>query len=165
LQNIAIHAARAQLEEQGVLDPWNGLEQIRDMAGDLNRGIRSISRLSLDQRRALIDKLNEKGAQVKNPFIYDSDRKTEREFSGEKQRKILPFRGPKEGQLRMLDALAARICWREQDGYIRFCRKLIKAPRPRNSREVTTLRLAMESILNQQTTKELGKDGSSIGYS
>ena len=135
------------------------------MAAELNLGIASISRLSLDQRRTLIDKLNEMGAQVKNPFIYDSDRNAERAVSGEKTRKVLPFRGPKEGQLRMLDALAARIQWRERDGYLRFCHKLIKSPRPRNSKEVTTLRLAMESIIRQQDDKEFEKDGSSIGNS
>ena len=35
LQNVAIHKARAQLEEIGVLDPWAGLDQIRDMAPNL----------------------------------------------------------------------------------------------------------------------------------
>jgi hypothetical protein len=39
---------------------------------------------------------------------------------------------------------------KEKDGFLRFCHKIIKASRPRNSREVTTLRLALESILDQQ---------------
>jgi hypothetical protein len=59
---------------QGVLDPWSGLDRIREMAAELNLGIRSISRLNIEQRRALIDRLIEMGAQVKNPVIYDSDR-------------------------------------------------------------------------------------------
>ena len=139
LQNVAIHAARAELENMGVLDPWAGLEQIREMAAAMNLGIRSISSLSVEQRAALIDRLIEMGATVKNPVIYDSDRQAG---------KVARFPGVKEGQLRMLDALAARVTWREKDGYLRFCHKVIKAPRPRNSREVTTLRLALESLIS-----------------
>ena len=48
----------------------------------------------------------------------------------------------------------ARISWREKDGYQRFCHKVIKAPRPRNSREVTTLRLALESLTEQPVACE-----------
>jgi hypothetical protein len=51
----------------------------------------------------------------------------------------------------MLDALAAKVHWRERDGYLRFCYKLFRAPRPRISKEVTRLRLALESLLAQQT--------------
>jgi len=151
VQNSAIHTARAQLERMGLLDPWNGLEQIRDMAGELNLGIRSISRLSLDQRRALIDKLNEMGAQVKNPFIYDSDRKADGARSGKKQSgKIILYSRVTEDQLRMLDILASRIQWHTPDGYLRFCYKLIKCARPLNSRQVTTVRLALASLVDQQ---------------
>jgi len=151
LQNIAIHSARAQLERMGILDPWNGLEQIRDMAGELNLGIRSISRLSLDQRRTLIDKLYEMGARVKNPFIYDSDRKTEGTRSGNKQSgKVIFYSRVTEDQLRMLDILASKVQWRTPDGYLRFCHKLIKCPRPLNSRQVTTVRLALASLVDQQ---------------
>ena len=149
LQNIAIHKARAQLEGQGVLDPWSGLDQVRAMAAELNLGIPSISKLSLDQRRLLIDRLIEMGARVKNPFIYDSDLKTETCLSNER-RKVLPFRRLAEAQLRMVDSIASKIRWRERDGYLRFCHKVIKVPRPRNAREVTTLRIALESILHQQ---------------
>jgi len=138
LQNVAIHTARAQLEMQGVLDPWSGLDRIREMAAELNLGIRSISRLNIEQRRALIDRLIEMGAQVKNPVIYDSDRPAGN---------VAPFTKTSEEQLRMLDTLASQVRWREKD---RFCYKVIKAPRPRNSREVTTLRLALESLRSQQ---------------
>ena len=55
---------------------------------------------------------------------------------------VVGLSAPKEHQVRMVDTLAAQIRWRETDGYLRFCHKIIKAPRPRNSREVTTLRLA-----------------------
>ena len=54
--------------------PWSGLDQIREMAAEINLGIRSISRLNIEQRRALIDRLIKMGAQVKNRVIYDSDR-------------------------------------------------------------------------------------------
>jgi hypothetical protein len=48
LQNVAIHTARAQLETAGVLDPWFG--QIREMAAEINLGVRSISNLNIEQR-------------------------------------------------------------------------------------------------------------------
>ena len=142
LQNKAIHKARAELEAMGILDPWSGLEQIRDMAAEMNLGIRSISSLNIEQRRALIDRLIEMGARVKNPVIYASDRPAGN---------VAPFTKISEEQLRMLDTLAAQVSWREKDGYLRFCHKVIKAPRPRNSREVTTLRLALESMLHHQS--------------
>ena len=138
---MAIHTARAQLEMQGILDPWSGLDRIREMAAELNLGIRSISRLNIEQRRVLIDRLIEMGAQVENPVIYDSDRPAGN---------VAPFIKTSEEQLRMLDTLAGQVRWREKDGYLRFCYKVIKAPRPRNSREVTTLRLALESLRSQQ---------------
>jgi hypothetical protein len=141
LQNVAIHTARAQLEMQGILDPWSGLDRIREMAAELNLGIRSISRLNIEQRRALIERLIEMGAQVKNPVMYDSDRPAGN---------VAPFTKTSEEQLRMLDTLAGQVRWCEKDGYLRFCYKVIKAPRPRNSREVTTLRLALESLRSQQ---------------
>ncbi len=151
LQNVAIHVARAQLEAAGVLDPWAGLDQIRQMAADINLGIASISRLSLDQRRKLIDKLNAMGAQVKNPFIYDSDRKAEGSGSGDKgPRKVILYSRVTEDQLRMLDILASKVHWHTQDGYLRFCHKIIKCPRPLNSRQVTTIRLALASLIEQQ---------------
>jgi hypothetical protein len=137
LQNVAIHAARAQLEAQGILDPWSGLDQM--IAAELNLGIRS--RLNIEQRRALIDRLIEMVAEVKNPVIYDSDRPAGN---------IAPFTKTSEEQLRMIDTLASQVRWREKDGYLRFCYKVIKAPRPRNSREVTTLRLALDSLRSQQ---------------
>ena len=83
----------------------------------------------------------EMAAQVKNPVIYDSDRPAGN---------VAPFTKTSEEQLRMLDTLAGQVRWREKDGYLRFCYKVIKAPRPRNSREVTTLRLALESLRSQQ---------------
>jgi len=150
LQNRAIHKARAQLEAEGVLDPRSGIDQIRQMASELNLGIASISKLSLDQRRTLIDLLIEKGARVKNPFVYPSDIKSESASSGKKEpRKILVYSQVSERQLRMLDRIAARVQWRERDGYLRFCHKVIKSPRPHNSRQVTTLRASLESLLRQ----------------
>lgn len=110
------------------------------MTGEINLGIPSISKLSIEQRRVLIDRLIEMGARVKNPVIYDSDRPAG---------KIAPFTRVSEEQLRMIDALAAQIRWREKDGYLPFCYKVIKAWRPRNSREVTTLPLALESLVTQ----------------
>ncbi|HWO42636.1 MAG TPA: hypothetical protein VNO43_12620 [Candidatus Eisenbacteria bacterium] len=151
LQNIAIHAARAQLEERGILDPWAGLDQVRDIAAELNLGIRSISKLSLEQRRALIDRLIDMGAQVKNPIIYDSDLRAEEARSGKREpRKVLVYSRVTEEQQRLLDTLAGQIQWRQPDGYVRFCYKLFRAPRPRNSKEVTRLRIALQSILAQQ---------------
>ncbi len=50
----------------------------------------------------------------------------------------------------MLDTLASQVHWREQDGYLRFCHKILRAPRPRNSREVTKLCLALQSLIVQQ---------------
>ncbi|HWP58978.1 MAG TPA: hypothetical protein VNL14_13885 [Candidatus Acidoferrales bacterium] len=151
LQNRAIHEARRQLEDKGILDPWAGLDQIRWMAADINLGVRSISRLSLEQRRVLIDRLIAMGAHVKNPFIYESDLRKE---AGHVQqpRKVLVYRRVTEGQLRMLDRIASQIQWRERDGYLRFCYKIIKCPRPQNSRQVTILRAALESLLVQQAT-------------
>jgi len=111
------------------------------MAAEINLGFRSISSLNIEQRRALIDRLIEMGARVKNPVVYYSDRPAGN---------IAPFMKISEEQLRMLDTLAAQVAWREKDGYFRFCHKVIKASRPRNSREVTTLRLALESLINQQ---------------
>lgn len=89
----------------------------------------------------LIDRLIGMGARVKNPVIYASDRPAGN---------VAPFTKTSEEQLRMLDTLAAQVIWKEKDGYLRFCHRVIKAPRPRNSREVTTLRLALESLLSQQ---------------
>jgi hypothetical protein len=65
-------------------------------------------------------------------------------------RKAVVFSEPKESQLRMLDSLANQVAWRSPDGYLRLCYKLFKASRPRNSREVTRLRLTLESMLAQQ---------------
>jgi hypothetical protein len=123
LQNRAIHAARAELEAKAII------EKGRSLAGQLNLGIESVSKLSLTQRETLINQLIEIGATVKNPILYASDRGSE---------KIAPFTRVSEEQLRMVDALAARVQWKEIDGYLRFCHKLLKAPRPRNSKEVTT---------------------------
>ena len=142
LQNVAIHKARAELEAMGVLDPWEGLNQVREIAAELNLGIRSISKLSIDQRRTLIDRLIDMGARVKNALIYDSERPAGN---------VARFSLVTEDQLRMLDTLAGQVAWRERDGYLRFCYKVIKAPRQRNPREVTTLRVALRSILGQQS--------------
>lgn len=157
LQNTAIHRARAELEQNGVLDPGLGIEQIRDMAGELNRGLRSVSSLSLEQRRMLIDRLVEMGARVRNPHIYASDLVAESAARGEKgPRKIIVYPYPSEEQLRMVDALAGQIGWQTPDGYARFCHKLFRAPRPRNGRELTRLRLALQSMIDQERVREVG---------
>jgi len=151
LQNKAIQKARFELERVGTFQKSTGLDEIREMAGQINLGIESISRLSLKQREVLIDKLKEKGAHVRNPHIYDSDLREEQALSLSKQpRKIALFRFPGESQLRMLDTLAARIHWRSEDGYLLFCYKTIKSPRPRNNREVTKIRAALMSMIEQQ---------------
>lgn len=147
IQNKAIHTARAELEKKGVLDKGKSLEACRYLAGKINLGIESLSRLSLKQREALINMLIEMGATVRNPHVYESDLKAEAVRGGSK---VVGFSAPKEDQLRMIDSLAAQIRWRETDGYLRFCHKIIKAPRPRNSKEITTLRLALLSIIDQQ---------------
>jgi hypothetical protein len=120
LQNRAIHAARAELEAKGIIEKGQSLEMCRFLAGKLNLGIASVSKLSLTQRETLIGRLIEMGATVKNPILYASDRGSE---------KIAPFTKVSEEQLRMVDALAARVAWKEKDGYLRFCHKLLKAPR------------------------------------
>ncbi len=158
MQNVAIHKARAQLEGTGVLDPWSGLDQVRAIAAEINLRIASISKLSLDQRRQLIDRLIAMGAQVKNPVIYDSDRAAE-DGGSKKSRKVLRYRRISEEQLRMLDTLAGQIQWREQDGYLRFCHKLINGPRPLNQRQVTTIRAALKSMIDQQRPAQISNTG------
>jgi len=54
----------------------------------------------------------------------------------------------------MLDSLANQVNWREPDGYLRLCWKLVKAPHPGNSEEVTKLRLALSSLVSQQSLKK-----------
>ena len=73
LQNKAIHTARAELEAAGALQKGKSLEAYRFLAGQINLGIQSISRLSLSQREKLIEMLKEMGATVRNPHIYLSD--------------------------------------------------------------------------------------------
>ncbi len=73
LQNKAIHKARAELEAAGVLQEGKSLEACRFMAGQINLGIQSVSRLSLPQREKLIEMLKDMGATVRNPHIYLSD--------------------------------------------------------------------------------------------
>lgn len=158
LQNQAIHQARAQLEGKGVLNPWSGLDQVREMAASLNLGLRSISKLSLQQRETLIEKLKAMGAQVKNPHIYPSDLEEERRLSGSREpRKVFLFNTVGEGAQRMLDTLAAKILWRSPDGYKSLCLKLTGSERPRNAREVTKLRLSLQSILDQQLRAHASK--------
>lgn len=161
LQNKAIHTARAELEAKGVLAAGEGLQACRFLAGRINLGIESISRLDLKQREKLIEMLKEMGATVRNPHVYTSDLSYD---SAARSGRVVGFSAPKENQLRMVDALAAKIKWRESDGYLRFCHKILKSPRPRNSREVTTLKAALQSIIDQQapadaqTTVETSSD-------
>lgn len=147
LQNKVIHAARYDLERKGIIEEGKSLDMCRHLAGKINLGIESISRLSITQRSKLIDLLIEMGAAVRNPKIYAAD------LAAESGGKVAGYRLVRESQLRMLDALAAQVGWREPDGYARLAYKVIKAPRPRNSKEVTTLRLALQSILDQQRAR------------
>ena len=120
------------------------------MAAKLNLGLLSISKLSLQQRATLIEKLKMMGARVKNPHIYPSDLEEERRLSCSKEpRKIIIFNNVGEAAQRMLDTLAGKIHWRAPDGYKALCLKLIGSERPRNAREVTKLRLTLLSILRQ----------------
>jgi hypothetical protein len=118
---------------------------VRFLAGKLNLGIESISRLSLMQREQLIKELITMDATVRNPRTYASDLAAE---TG-RGRRIVAFSQQSEDLLRLVDALAARIKWREHDGYLRFCDKILGAARPRNSKEVTRLRLALQSIIQR----------------
>jgi hypothetical protein len=154
LQNVAIHAARAQLEKVGVLDPRAGLDQVRDMAAEISGGIRSISQLSLEQRRLLIERLIEKGALVRNPHIYTSDLASEAALGG--SRKILFFSRVTERQLRMLDTLATQILWQSSDAYERLCVRLFNASVPRNNKEATQLAAILRSMIEQQRARREG---------
>lgn len=149
IQNVAIHAARAQLEKQGVFDPLSSLDQIRDMAGEINDGVRSISQLSLEQRRELIARLKLMGADVKNPVLYESDFKAEAAATGVR-RKVLTFSRVTEKQLRMLDSLAVQIDWYRTDSYAHLQEKLFNAPRPKNAKEVNHLACVLRSMLERQ---------------
>jgi hypothetical protein len=154
LQNVAIHAARGQLEKMGILDPRTGLDQIRDMAAEINGGIQSVSRLSLKQREVLIQRLIEKGARVRNPHIYASDLASEAALGG--SRKILSFSRVTERQLRMLDTLATQIFWQGPDAYERLCVKLFNASVPRNNKEATQLATILRSMIQQQRVRREG---------
>ena len=159
LQNQAIHRARAQLEEKGAIAPGKSLEMVRWIAGEINRGVRSISSLSLTQRDGLIEKLIKMGAKVRNPHIYGSDLEAEHGARGTKEpRKVVVFSRVSEDQLRMLDAEATKVRWHTPNGYKRFCWKLLKSPRPRNSKEVTKLRLALESMIRQNSASDSKTD-------
>lgn len=68
---------RERLEQRDVFKKFDSLDDVRRIAGELNDGKESLSKLSLEQRRALIDRLIGMGADVKNPIIYDSDLRDE----------------------------------------------------------------------------------------
>lgn len=126
------------------------IEALRDRAGAINLGIRSLSRLTLRQRQVLIDDLRALGATARNPEITRYDLEDEQRAAG----KLHRFPAVTDKQLVMLNALAAQVRWREQDGYLRFCHATIQAPAPRNGRDVTTLKLALHSLVKQQLTPE-----------
>ena len=119
------------------------------MAGEINDGVESISKLSLEQRRELIGRLIDLGARVKNPQVYESDLRAEAVRAGVK-RKVLNFSAVSEKQLRMMDALAGQVNWRSTDGFERVCNKVIKAPRPKNGKEFTAVVAALRSIVKKQ---------------
>ncbi|MGE0680006.1 MAG: hypothetical protein AB7P69_03710 [Candidatus Binatia bacterium] len=141
-QNRALFKAAAQLGLR--------LDDLREMAAaidPLHR--RSLSLLSLTQRRELLDDLITKGADVRNPQL------TEQEV-GEARRadrggKLIRFPAISSAEEEMIKKMAAHIHWREPDGFLRLCHKLIKSSFPRNHREVTTMRLALQSLLQQQS--------------
>ena len=143
-QNTAIHKARAQL---GL-----SIDDVRAIAGTLNLGVQSISRLTLTQREALIARLIALGATVRNPSLTPYDLEEEDRI---RIGKVARFPVPTPRQSRALAALAAQYRWREADGYLRFCYKTIKAAAPRNHREVTTLRLALQSLIRQQRASDI----------
>ena len=126
------------------------IDDLRVMAGSINLGIASLSRLSLDQRHALIERLRSLGATAKNPEITRYDYEEEARAQG----KLTRFPAISDKQLKMLTLLADQVQWREPDGYLRFCHTTIKAPAARNAREVTTLRLALQSLITQQQKTE-----------
>ena len=148
-QNRQIHKAAQQL---GL-----GLEELRDMAGALNLGIRSLSTLSLDQRQELIERLASLGGQIRNPAVTDYDRQ---QATGNGQRgKVVRFPSLSDKQRKLIDDLASKVQWREDDGFARLCHKQIKAAYPRNNREVTKIRLALQSLIRQQEDKkDVGAD-------
>jgi hypothetical protein len=148
LQNVAIHEARRQLEGINAINSSAGLDAIRELSGEINGGLRSISKLSLQQRRFLIERLIEKGARVRNPHIYASDLASEAALGG--SRKILSFSRVTERQLRMLDTLATRIIWQRPDSYEHLCVKLFNATVPRNNKEATQLAAILRSMIEQQ---------------
>lgn len=148
LQNRAIHEARRQLERKGIISPWASLDQIREMAAELNHGILSISKLSLDQRRSLIEKLIEMGANVKNPILYDSDLRAETAGRGVK-RKVLEFTQLTEKQLRWVDGLAAQVQWSHANDYARLQNKLFGG-QPKTSKQLQRLAHVVRGILNKQ---------------
>ena len=125
-----------------------GLDDLRALAAQINLGIASLSSLSLQQRHLLIEDLRAKGATVRNPALNNYDLEEEYRLNSKGKVRRLPLVSTK--QLAMLSALAAQVTWREHDGYLRFCHKQIHAPAPRNQREVTKLRLALQSLIAQQ---------------
>lgn len=166
LQNAAIHEARRQLEDAGLFNPGSSLEAVRAIAAEIGGGVASISKLLIEQRRALIERLIEMGARVKNPTFYDSDLKAEAARSGRKK-KVLKLPTISENQRRLVDTLAARISWSYPDGLNRLCRKLFDASEPRNNREITHLRAVLESMIEQQKAGDqllTGQSGSEMTW-
>src|SRR5262249_40409564 len=77
-QNRTLHKARAQLGME--------LDDLRALAGQINLGIQSLSKLSLSQRHALIADLISKGAEVDNPEITRFDLEEEARDLGKLKR-------------------------------------------------------------------------------
>lgn len=138
LQNKVIHKARQELENSGKFNPWSGMEELRAIAAEIS-GVPSVSKLSVDQRAVLIDRLIAKGANVRNPTIEPR-----------RSSKVVVFGDATEAQLAMIDALAAKIHWHTPDGFARFCRKVIFVPRPVTTKHITRMRLALQSLIDQQ---------------
>ena len=73
------------------------IDDLRAMAADLNDGKASLSKLPIEKRHTLIAHLQQLGAKVRNPTVYDSDRTDN----------VRTLHTISEGQHRMLDALTA----------------------------------------------------------
>jgi hypothetical protein len=158
-QNSTIHQARSQLERLGVLDSKTSLEQLRDMAAEMNDGVRSISALSLEQRKVLIDRLISMGSSVTNITIYESDLRADVKRTRQPRKVLNLFGTVAEDQLRMVDSVARSIRWPAPDSYERLCVKLFEHSRPQNNNEVRRLLAVLTTIIKKDKLKDAAGQG------
>jgi len=150
-QNKALFKAAGQL---GL-----SLDELRDLAAEIDPlHRRSLSLLPLTQRNDLLVDLKKKGADIRIPTLtaYDLVEEVGSARRADRGGKLIRFPSVSAKEEQMLRTLAARVTWREADGFPRLCYKLIRAPFPRNHREVTTMRLALQSLLQQQQRQTTG---------